>query len=106
MKTQAELAHRIRSAKPADADGRYDMASKVEVKAYLAEEVGHAVVAAFEEITRRYEARIAELELSLWQRIKRLFSQRKVGMPPEFAAKYGSGQSMGKTELMGTKAAK
>lgn len=68
-RTQAELAQRIENARPMDPEGRYDMASKVEVKAYFKEkweqlEYDMARVPGL-------EARIAELELSVWAKIKR-----------------------------------
>jgi hypothetical protein len=71
--TQADLARRIRTAQPVDKAGRYDTASKVEVKAFVKEEVERIEY----EIGRipALEARIAELELSLWARIKRWFSK-------------------------------
>jgi hypothetical protein len=70
--TQADLARRIRTAQPVDKAGRYDTASKVEVKAFVKEEVERIEY----EIGRipALEARIAELELSVWAKIKRWFS--------------------------------
>lgn len=95
--TQQDLARRIRTAQPVDKAGRYDTASKVEVKAFVKEEVERIE---FEiGLIPRLEARIAELELSLWARIKRWFSQ--LGKAKTITVVAKSTTSLGKTELLG-----
>lgn len=72
MKSALELAHRIETGIETKS-GRYDWASKVEVRAYVKQETDAfgLMVAGLDEEIVSLRNRCAELELSWWQRFLR-----------------------------------
>lgn len=70
MVDSTELASRIARTAIETKSGRYDWASKVEVREYVILMVA-GVRAGVDEEFDRLHARIAELELSWWQRLLR-----------------------------------
>ena len=75
MKSPAELAHKIETGIETPS-GRYDWASKVEVRAYVQREIAKLVRDSANILA--LQARIAELELTKWQRVKRALRRLKV----------------------------
>lgn len=74
MKTASELAHRIETGLPTKS-GRYDWASKVEVRAYVKQETESfgLMVAGLDEEIVALRNRIADLETPWWKRVVRRF---------------------------------
>lgn len=77
MKSATELARRIEAGIETK-EGRYDWASKVEVRAYVRRETENfgRMVAELDEEIVGLKGRIAELELSWWRRFRRALARK------------------------------